>query len=1226
MSIDPVEEIRARFISQADWWIEGQVTGLLAFLGRSSGETTSNDPSAQRNTALRAVRQQLPLPADGHSTSIPSLRLTLPTLHHLYRLTSIVGGWDRENQEYIDQLIDALSLPFEVLSAHDTNRFCTNDFYQVLRSAQHVTDIILYTSVSAGGLLRIVEEFSGSGPDNLELIDDPKLLNQLQELLDVIRPHRLRHSRPADRFFGLPLSYQQLLATVELEGILESRLSNRNPANYATLCVDDIVQCLFQRIFHWVLAVCPSSAAGGEAIGIAQAVTVDVVPGDAQNVRKTDCIGGPRIGLSDWLICRDRGRMPGEPEQSMNTFEYSASVGRLLWERQTSAGRRRDTRSRAVFDFSIADEIAGRAFAALHAPNSVLMFTGTSVEVYLCAAIVNRLSGRESVLNSLATGSLGRVLSQDQVTPKSGDTDLWNQARARGGIDCEVEAVGSIVEKTGCAALLPVYDKLILAGLSQLPEEERAIYDHFQLKSRRHRTLDVVEGHTLSGILSSAVSGYSPMCFIRVPDLLTGFGEVDSDRSRLVQQLIESETSPILNLLEEHSQITGADVFSAVRKIENRHTHAQSLNWSAVRTNVFEEDERFWMTLWDVLCAPYDLYLKLVSSDDPEDAGKLIASAIIGMQGDGTQTERGHDLIVVIGANHLYAERDFTYESRTYQVRRNTYRPLSFEAVYPYLEQELARLGSGRSDEPIGSTRIVLVHEDSPPQLTRPFNESELAAGTDESLVYDAVSSFQYGFTTGQAIRVCARIHWEFRRTPAAVVAALSELQTLGAIARCDTTNEWFVVNHFGKPQLPTETLECSKRLSAIADSLSVPSPQIDTGTEVVESYRPHVVHERQYYGRLSRIWISRPDAFRQHLGSLGIPGYPELPPLSERDRNAGRRRRDPYGSEIGTWRTKGRKLRGAACVVEALNWRSIETAMSYVSPWLDRQVFEGVLQLLTRHDARKPPHPKRAWTLGSAALKYLFRLKRLRDSLPATDDRSEPDWLTSRKTEILAAVAYWMAEVTQHEEYQRNPEWRVSLGVYEQLIQQEAGQCPIWSEACALLEQLQELIDRPSDGFEFIPIGWVDWMGDRVDDLQAAWLYELGVRNNPTWRTAIPKWIGAALLAGEKGAESARTWEQFLEEDRAGRPGPINQVGHTAARRRLIIEDLKPENYVSQTRANAGTSDRVRTRLAIGADHMKKVYKGRDVYYAGMADIVQFALSLGDQHWGRANGARLHH
>ncbi len=283
---------------------------------------------------------------------------------------------------------------------------------------------------------------------------------------------------------------------------------------------------------------------------------------------------------------------------------------------------------------------------------------------------------------------------------------------------------------------------------------------------------------------------------------------------------------------------------------------------------------------------------------------------------------------------------------------------------------------------------------------------------------------------------------------------------------------------------------------------------------------------------------------------------------------------------------------------------------MSYGSAGFARHLYERVMFLLDASLPETPPHPKRAWTLGTASHKYLLALQKLK-AKDCTEQAE--DWFENQKRVITETYGQWCKIVSNHSDY--SPQWSVSLAAFQQLIDITIDQPVSLDQASSVFRELRNLIQLPEHGFEFIPIGWVDWVADRISDADAAWLYELGLRNNPTWRTAIVKWAGSALTAGEAGNESLARWQDYLDADKRGIPAMINQICQLNVTRRPLIENLRPQSLLFQVPENAATSQTVRARLKRGAIFMRERYEKKDnnpchdVFYSGMADVILHAL-----------------
>ncbi len=923
MEFETDTEARDGFLERNVWWVNGQIIGMLAFLGRTgpSSAASADHRQANWNSVLRTIFRLLTSIEPCVADAVQEMRLPLPILEQLYRLTEVTHEIDDDLQQSLDELVDALELPFEMLSYGDVNSTERNEYYKTLRKAQSIADVILHTSVSASGLLNVIDDLVNERDHRLDIMDDSDDLYRLQEALDGIRPTRLSHNVPSKflQFSELRQTHRQLHCADEIGKQLSSLLPLAKDSDYATVCIEDVLHCLFQRILHWFLAISPSATAGHQYVPTAFPVSIDVIFDDSGHMDSAQVEGGTRVDISEWLKPREvsqelsvhvmKYRDSISENWSVNTFEYASYAAKMAWSKEhVGLGEERFSgrRARVVFDFSIADAIAERLFSEVDSANGKLTLAGPSMELYACSAVVNRLIGRESVLNSLATGELEScpIVSADVQQGGAGITKSSDD-KQRLVSDMTLKAVGGIVEKTGCAYLLHVYDKLVIAGLDQLSQEEHKEYQMFRGDNRGHQSLSVVPRNRLSSALEAAVPGFLSQEFIRVSDLVTARAATDPAKVRLAQHLIMSSTSPIVNLLETHTDIAPCDVHAAAKTIERDSPFYVHFQWSEIRTGVFEEDERFLRTLWDITGAPYELYIRLAACDDPAEAAKLITVALTGTwEGNNRQPRRGQDLLVVIGANHLLAAGDFTYESSTYGKRRNAYRPLSLKAIYPHLEAALAVSRDDQLRKCLGETRLVLVHESESARPKRRFDERRLERNTDEHWVYQGVNCFQFGATRGQLSRVCNRMPANFGDSPMRIDNALKALLECGAIGYCHETRQYFSVNHFGCPQLPRNPIHCGTRLEDMADALSPPGHRTFTGTEGCEAYRPHLVHERQYYARMSRIWVGEEKAFLSHLNTIGIPEYEDSGQQQKCHGNrAGRRNYDSYGGAIGVFR-----------------------------------------------------------------------------------------------------------------------------------------------------------------------------------------------------------------------------------------------------------------------------------------------------------------------------------
>ena len=838
--------------------------------------------------------------------------------------------------------------------------------------------------------------------------------------------------------------------------------------------------------------------------------------------------GDPGIGLSlpvvvDVGFDGDSSRTQPAAEGMLDLRAWKArltrcaEVGRQLW--RSKRGNYGDFReavahSRVDFDFALAQEI-GRDLYAL---GFQIAIDGGSADTYFSQLVLSRLLGRQGLMGSAITGSIGnRMVSPVDQSPL---------------LNYQFEAPAGIREKLDFVFATRACERVVLPVGTEVDVERALTSASIESAAMNAQTAEVIFAHNQQ-IVADAVQGrqWRQYQYVRCPELVWGIHGDHRYGRPLLLPVQHPEVTSVLTRLAGNQDDVVLEL-NAVRPVAIAsalwHIHLQRetliprippmLSWAFVRLLDNEQDSLFWRLMWNINGASGASFREFLRSVGRTQVVSAVADAFNRFEPSAQcPGHRAPDILVLVRARQLIDQEKFCENplSRPYM-------------VWPVIRELRTRnLLQGPFDEAyrplVGRTRIVVISEEAEEQET--------------GAIPDDLDRLQH-----RALRILSVLEWGFTLHTAALL--LSEY--LG----------FERVNLREDVCLPL----INRQLLRIAEGrYYIPRPLLRGLRHEAEREGPAKLAKSHYHaGTALAAFASRTD-----LPGLALDAAFSPENLSEAEgllslaiRYAREGKDEPRGVAAKA------ALNRVTRYLRAPHWGVVSGFLQSGELIHDAHEIAGEL-IEIEQAAGLPIHPQHLVMAGRAA------------AVVSKQIRDNPDKQKGPKLRALAE-SYYRQALDNCAAFPSEENFNRVLALTEyasHLARFETGRD---SEIALLSEEAMNLLDQGVGG-RAARGDWFELMGDReADHVRAHRLYRAGTRAVPSWAQLWLKALGSAVLS--RRPELLADLDAAMEQD-LPRGLTAKGQGTAAGRRQRQVLHLLSVTTGSCQRDQRGGVKHVRDR-----------------------------------------------
>ncbi len=479
---------------------------------------------------------------------------------------------------------------------------------------------------------------------------------------------------------------------------------------------EHIENLLYHSLYYWPLLVVPLDHESHE-LGLSLPIAIDVTLGSADGWNRVAWARPMRVTPRTGNLLVDGW---------FRHLARSTRAGKKLWRaKHGNYGefRRQVLNAIVRFDFAAAE---AQAQVLRNLAFDRIALDGGSAEAYLAQAVLNRLLGRSTVLASAATGAIGKVLHREDGTST---------------LNYEIVPVGSVSAKLQYVFDSEAFERVVVPATD----------DH--IKPPKHQSAEVIRAvdlHTMADAVQT--QGWRQHNYVRCPDIMWAVQSERLGRPGLmpkahpkVRETLEQlgrSTAPIVRSAH-NSAIAVVSALWHINELNRALDPAPpGISWAVIRCVEFEQDVRFWQTLWDISGArPRSIY-ELAQHPTRRETVERVAALLNRFAPDEANPSlRAPDVLVVVGLNALTArdEIDLTPSSRPHKVSEVLSDPLLGDLLQPVPDERIV--------DRLGQTRIVVLEgEDDEFELERENVQPDFT-NEREIETLRTLATFTYGFT-----------------------------------------------------------------------------------------------------------------------------------------------------------------------------------------------------------------------------------------------------------------------------------------------------------------------------------------------------------------------------------------------------------------------------------------------------------------------------------------------
>ncbi len=528
---------------------------------------------------------------------------------------------------------------------------------------------------------------------------------------------------------------------------------------------------LYDSIFAWPLLVLGAGegALAPATISVPVAVDLDFTPGWRGGISYKLDSGRSRAKL----LLSLEGQEEAELAQSAaRVTDWEASLqravkcGKDLWRSKNGEkGNYRDMLADAGVhvDFSIASMISRFI-------NEELNFEEESAEVYFSQVVLAKATARHAGITAAVTGTIGKQREHALPQAEADKGNLGAKPQMTTVLDWGFDPAAWLKQKLQFSYLSGKYDRKVLPRadrkkvetlVAEAAAEAEAEDDDGDQSMEFVRGIETTYCKHLSDVADCVqIGGWRPFTYVRAADA----GHLMHNDTEELPKVNSEEVAKTLTLLAKNnsavldwpSDLRPLALLAALRFLNYERRDSlpympPMFSWTFVRAVPYEQDERFFNTLWRAVSSSREDFRRFRLATKPFEAAQLLAEQLNNFVPShfarNTQTPA---LLVVLDSDELTD----TAEPDGIAALRPHYGPAVFKALS---KMHLAPVPDGRHRQVLGRTRIIRIPRAGELGRKTWLHMDNIPAKRLELL--SRLTTFQHGFSPTMAYRLCEDLY-----------------------------------------------------------------------------------------------------------------------------------------------------------------------------------------------------------------------------------------------------------------------------------------------------------------------------------------------------------------------------------------------------------------------------------------------------------------------------------